>query len=56
MLFGISWNMFGDSLNDFLDPAFRGPSPSQSVRNRKKERDQKSSSPQDKAVPPEVVT
>jgi peptide/nickel transport system permease protein len=56
MLFGISWNMFGDSLNDFLDPAFRGPSPSQSVRNRKKERDQKNSSPQDKAVPPEVVT
>ncbi len=51
MLFGIAWNMFGDSLNDFLDPASRGPSITKSVWNRKKRKDQISSLSQDKTIP-----
>ena len=50
MLFGIAWNMFGDSLNDFLDPVSRGPSPSGSFWNRKKQKDQTGAPPQDKTV------
>ena len=50
MLFGISWNMFGDSLNDFLDPESRGPAPGRSFWNRTKRKDPTSSSPLGKSV------
>jgi hypothetical protein len=36
MLFGIAWNMFGDSLNDILDPTFYRTTPRPSLWRRKK--------------------
>jgi peptide/nickel transport system permease protein len=51
MLFGIAWNMFGDSLNDFFDPTSRGPSPGRLFWNRKKQKDQTISSWQDGVDP-----
>ncbi len=46
MLFGIAWNMLGDSLNDVLDPASHHPSRRRSFWNRKRKQDQTRSSPE----------
>jgi hypothetical protein len=40
MLFGIAWNMLGDSLNDVLDPTSRDRPRGRSFGNREKKKDQ----------------
>jgi peptide/nickel transport system permease protein len=45
MLFGIAWNMFGDSLNDVLDPTSLNRSRGQSFWNRGRKQDQTNPSP-----------
>jgi peptide/nickel transport system permease protein len=51
MVFGIAWNMFGDSLNDLLEPASRDTSRVRSFRSRKRQKDQTSPSPEDQVLP-----
>ena len=50
MLFGIAWNIFGDSLNDLLDPIAREPSRVRSFWNRKRRKDQTKPSPEGEAL------
>jgi ABC-type dipeptide/oligopeptide/nickel transport system permease subunit len=46
MLFGIAWNMFGDSLNDVLDPTFHRTLPGRPVLRRKKKEESTEHSPE----------
>jgi peptide/nickel transport system permease protein len=51
MLFGIAWNMFGDSLNDVLDPSSHPTSRGRSFWNRKRKKDQTKPAPEENALP-----
>jgi len=54
MLFGIAWNIFGDSLNDLLEPTSQAGSRSWFFWRKKKPADQKRPSPENEAVPSSV--
>ncbi|HEY3474493.1 MAG TPA: ABC transporter permease, partial [Anaerolineales bacterium] len=47
MLFGVAWNMFGDSLNDMLDPTFNRTVSGRSFRRRRKKEEKTDSAPQE---------
>jgi len=55
MLFGIAWNMFGDSINDLLEPASRDTSQVRSIRSRKRQQDQTRSSVEGDEILPSPV-
>jgi len=54
MLFGIAWNIFGDSLNDLLEPTSQGVSRSWSLWKRKKPTDQMKPAAEGEGVPQPV--
>ena len=56
MLFGIAWNMLGDSLNDVLDPTSRDRSGGRSFGNREKKKDQTKLSPEIEVLSAPVST
>jgi hypothetical protein len=51
MLFGIAWNMFGDSLNDILDPTTRQTFQRRSFWDRIRKKDEIKPSPEMDALP-----
>ena len=51
MLFGIAWNMLGDSLNDVLDPASQTVFPGRSFWNRRRQKDNTSAAPEGEVLP-----
>ena len=50
MLFGIAWNIFGDSLSDLLEPTSQAPSRSWSFWKRKKPADRRRPGPEGEIV------
>ena len=55
MLFGIAWNMFGDSLNDVLDPTSHRTVPGRSFWRRKKKEEKTEPSPEEERLPGPVT-